>query len=69
MRGAILYGPRDLRFAERADPAILVAEGYRAMDERRAIQCCTREALCASWELIDAELDGARLVRSGQRAD
>jgi hypothetical protein len=64
MRGAVLYGPRDLRFEEREIPTITeptdalvwkrkinpgkvfdltlpldqVAEGYRAMDERRAIK-------------------------------
>jgi threonine dehydrogenase-like Zn-dependent dehydrogenase len=29
-------------------PLDQVAEGYRAVDERRAIQCGAREALCAS---------------------
>jgi hypothetical protein len=79
MRGAVLYGPRDVRFEERPDPKIIepttqpmpmgheyrgvmvevgsavrnikpgkvfdltlplaqVAEGYRAMDQRRAIK-------------------------------
>jgi hypothetical protein len=72
MRGAILYGPRDVRFEERPDPRIIepilpefidliwngkidpgkvfdlqlpleeVAEGYRAMDERRAIKTLLR---------------------------
>jgi hypothetical protein len=36
MRGAILYGPRD------ALPLDQVAEGYRAMDERRAIKTLLR---------------------------
>jgi hypothetical protein len=72
MRGAILYGPRDVRFEERPDPRIIepilpelidliwnrkidpgkvfdlqlpleeVAEGFRAMDERRAIKTLLR---------------------------
>ena len=39
MRGADLYGPRDVRFEERPAP---VAEGDRAMDERRAINTLLR---------------------------
>ena len=72
MRGAVLYGPQDIRFEERAGPAPVrrflpqlldlicsgkidpgkvfdltlpleqVAEGYRAMDERRAIKTLLR---------------------------
>jgi len=43
MRGAVLYGPRNLRFDERDTPTIIqVAEGYRAMDERRAIKTLLR---------------------------
>lgn len=47
MRVAVLHGPRDVRFEERVQPKIIkptdaaldqVAEGYRAMDERRAIK-------------------------------
>jgi threonine dehydrogenase-like Zn-dependent dehydrogenase len=70
MRGAVLYGPRDVRFEERAAPVRRflpklidlvwkgkihpgkvfdltlpldkVAEGYRAMDQRRAIKTLLR---------------------------
>jgi threonine dehydrogenase-like Zn-dependent dehydrogenase len=70
MQGAVLHGPRDIRFEERATPAVLeatdaiislsatcicgsdlwpyrgiqstLAEGYRAMDERRAIKTLLR---------------------------
>ena len=60
MRGAILYGPHDVRFEQRDDPKIWnrkidpgkvfdltlpltqVAEGYCAMDERRAIKTLLR---------------------------
>ena len=35
MKGTVMYAPRDVRFEERLDQ---VAEGYRAMDERRAIK-------------------------------
>ncbi len=39
MRGTVLYGPRDIRFEDRESPAIeQLAEGYRTMDERRAIK-------------------------------
>ena len=50
MRGAILYGPHDIRVEHRDDPTIIAptdaitfpldqaADGYRAMDERRAIK-------------------------------
>lgn len=42
MKGAVLYGPRDVRFEEREDPQTQVAEAYRAMDERRAIKSLLR---------------------------
>ncbi len=48
MKGAVLHGPGDVRFEERPEhpgkvfdltlPLEQVAEGYRAMDERRAIK-------------------------------
>jgi hypothetical protein len=47
----MLYGPRDVRFEEREAPKIekptdalldQVAEGYRAMDERRDIKALLR---------------------------
>lgn len=41
MRGALIYGPGDVRFEERADPVIPLAEvadAYRAMDDRRAVK-------------------------------
>jgi threonine dehydrogenase-like Zn-dependent dehydrogenase len=50
MRGTVLYGPRDTRSEDLPEPKITqptdailrpldqVAEGYRAMDERRAIK-------------------------------
>jgi hypothetical protein len=41
MRGAVLYGPRDIRF-DLTLPLDQVAEGYRAMDERRAIRALSR---------------------------
>jgi hypothetical protein len=37
MKATMLYGPRDVRFEERP-----VAQGYRAMDERRAIEALLR---------------------------
>jgi len=48
MRGTVLYGPRDIRFADPGKvfdlklPLEKVAEGYRAMDERRAIKVLLR---------------------------
>lgn len=51
MRGAVLNGPRDVRLEERDASKIieptdailrLPAEGYRAMDERRAIKTLLR---------------------------
>jgi len=47
MQGAVLYGPRDVRFEERDTPTIMqptdaIAEGYRAMNERRAIKTLLR---------------------------
>jgi hypothetical protein len=47
MGGAVLYGPRDVRFEERDAQTIMllldqVAEDYRAMDERRAIKTLPR---------------------------
>jgi len=41
MQATVLYGPRDIRFENRVDltlPLDQVAEGYRAMDERRAVK-------------------------------
>ena len=59
MQGAVLYGARDIRFVDRAEPVFngninpgrvfdltlpleQVAEEYRAMDERRAIETLLR---------------------------
>ena len=57
MRGAVLYGPRDVRFEERLVwdrkvnpgkvfdmtlPLDQVAQAYSAMDERRAIKTLLR---------------------------
>jgi len=41
MRGTVLHAPGDVRFEEGADLED-VAEGYRAMDERRAIKALLR---------------------------
>jgi hypothetical protein len=42
MQGTVLYGPRDVRFEDLTLPLHQVAEGYRAMDERRAIKTLLR---------------------------
>ena len=58
MRAAVLHAPDDVRVEERPDPTIAappsgkvfdltlplerIAEGYRAMDERRAVKALVR---------------------------